>query len=321
MNKEVSYSHPKECSSLLAPQIKINRKYVHKTHLENVYTNSVHKITNKHYVAKSQVPVISNDIIEDASQAMSHPTIVVEMFRQASMAICHLFLGVDLTDVCILHNFKLNLDQKKLAIISNDESDCVDFNIYMDKLEYSKTGQLASIVMSYTGSFKGIEIYNGKSTWGVQTRNKYLRLRSIARKRHKRKPTDITPPIRVLPSQKTSISTVNKSWHKKFFVNVDQNNVFFFDHPNDHIPGMLILDSGQSFASFCRNNSDSEAEYRVGTVEVTFNSFAELDSPTAIEHSINNENDNTLNIEFQQKDTTVASCSVMLTDINETILA
>jgi hypothetical protein len=60
---------------------------------------------------------------------------------------------------------------------------------------------------------------------------------------------------------------------------VDRTNMFFFDHENDHVPGMLILEGMRELAidvamRFPHNGS---GEPRISRVDAGFKNFAELD--------------------------------------------
>ncbi|MFI1356640.1 ScbA/BarX family gamma-butyrolactone biosynthesis protein [Streptomyces sp. NPDC020898] len=86
---------------------------------------------------------------------------------------------------------------------------------------------------------------------------------------------------------------------------VDTGHAVFFDHPLDHIPGMLLLESARQ-AALARTGPDS------GLIPVsfdtTFHQFAELDLPTWIEAT--DEGDGTLKVLGTQEGRTVFECVV-----------
>ncbi|MEU6225414.1 ScbA/BarX family gamma-butyrolactone biosynthesis protein [Streptomyces sp. NPDC047042] len=86
---------------------------------------------------------------------------------------------------------------------------------------------------------------------------------------------------------------------------VDTGHAVFFDHPLDHIPGMLLLESARQ-AAMARTGPDS------GLIPVsfdtTFHQFAELDLPTWIEST--DEGGGTLKVVGTQEGSTVFECVV-----------
>lgn len=86
---------------------------------------------------------------------------------------------------------------------------------------------------------------------------------------------------------------------------VDTGHAVFFDHPLDHIPGMLLLESARQ-AALARTGPDR------GLIPVsfdtTFHQFAELDLPTWIEST--DEGDRTLKVVGTQEGRTVFECVV-----------
>ncbi|WP_405777620.1 ScbA/BarX family gamma-butyrolactone biosynthesis protein [Streptomyces sp. NBC_01538] len=86
---------------------------------------------------------------------------------------------------------------------------------------------------------------------------------------------------------------------------VDTGHAVFFDHPLDHIPGMLLLESAKQ-AALARTGLDGD---RIPvSFDTTFHQFAELDLPTWIEST--DEGDGTLKVLGTQEGRTVFECVV-----------
>ncbi|MDQ0937406.1 ScbA/BarX family gamma-butyrolactone biosynthesis protein [Streptomyces turgidiscabies] len=86
---------------------------------------------------------------------------------------------------------------------------------------------------------------------------------------------------------------------------VDTGHAVFFDHPLDHIPGMLLLESARQ-AALARTGPDSDRT--PVSFDTTFHQFAELDLPTWIEST--DEGDGTLKVLGTQEGRTVFECVV-----------
>ncbi|WP_329269547.1 ScbA/BarX family gamma-butyrolactone biosynthesis protein [Streptomyces sp. NBC_01451] len=86
---------------------------------------------------------------------------------------------------------------------------------------------------------------------------------------------------------------------------VDTGHAVFFDHPLDHIPGMLLLESAQQ-AAWARTGTGRGL--MPVSFDTTFHQFAELDLPTWIEST--DEGDGTLKVVGTQEGRTVFECVV-----------
>ncbi|MBW8736658.1 MAG: A-factor biosynthesis protein [Streptomyces turgidiscabies] len=90
---------------------------------------------------------------------------------------------------------------------------------------------------------------------------------------------------------------------------VDTGHAVFFDHPLDHIPGMLLLESARQ-AALARTGPDSDRT--PVSFDTTFHQFAELDLPAWIEST--DEGDGTLKVLGTQEGRTVFECVVGTTE-------
>ncbi|TRX72999.1 AfsA-related hotdog domain-containing protein [Pseudomonas mangiferae] len=65
---------------------------------------------------------------------------------------------------------------------------------------------------------------------------------------------------------------------------LDETDPFFFDHPVDHVPGMLLLDGLLSLAERALNASESTSAIRyVAELQLNFQRFAEKDAAIRLE--------------------------------------
>jgi hypothetical protein len=136
-------------------------------------------------------------------------------------------------------------------------------------------------------------IWRGKFDWSFMPFKHYRRLRSLAR-RKQASPNDHLPPlpdrvswevqrkrhgirqpaVSVLAISSDAMDSVNEAT-----LVVDEQNLFFFDHYCDHVPGMLIFEGLNELAR--RYCADSAPNY-VTQAELNFDNFAELHLPVRL---------------------------------------
>ncbi|WP_105968770.1 ScbA/BarX family gamma-butyrolactone biosynthesis protein [Streptomyces geranii] len=101
------------------------------------------------------------------------------------------------------------------------------------------------------------------------------------------------------------VLAVPQRGHRDWQLRVDTGHAVFFDHPLDHIPGMLLLEAARQ-AALARTGPDG------GLIPVsfdtTFHQFAELDQPTWIEST--DQGDGALKVVGTQEGRTVFECVV-----------
>jgi 2-oxo-3-(phosphooxy)propyl 3-oxoalkanoate synthase len=74
---------------------------------------------------------------------------------------------------------------------------------------------------------------------------------------------------------------------------VDHAHPYFFDHPCDHVPGMLLLEgcAQLALAAFGRTNSVSARRSAIAAYEVNFAQFVECGLPTTLSAAVNADDD------------------------------
>lgn len=64
-----------------------------------------------------------------------------------------------------------------------------------------------------------------------------------------------------------------------------QEHPYFFEHPNDHVPGLLLIEAARQFGvavAHLHYGVPMDSAFVLEGVQTRFSSYAELDAPTAI---------------------------------------
>jgi hypothetical protein len=76
------------------------------------------------------------------------------------------------------------------------------------------------------------------------------------------------------------VKGLEEDWSSTLVVNED--DTFHFDHPLDHIPGMLLLSGVLELIQVAEDMDATERAAQRLSMSITFRAFAELDEPTAL---------------------------------------
>jgi hypothetical protein len=92
----------------------------------------------------------------------------------------------------------------------------------------------------------------------------------------------LADPIRVNEDKKTLIAILQ----------VDRDNLFFFDHDNDHVPGMLLVEGMRQLAGEICVRTNLNRVMQFPSLHIEFASFAELDTPVYLFATLTHDPDN-----------------------------
>lgn len=274
----------------------VSRQLAHKRRIENVYVTSMDQISENEFVCGAYVPQANSFLNDMRSDANDVTLAIIEIGRQIGIALCHTYLGVEHGDMFILDTLRL-------------ESFPVHCEINWTKQE-SLAGKMTMTnrIMRADGALGGvsaiIDFHCGEmlfsrlhSNWSIQPAESGKRLRELSRRRNLRNTDAIddgAPPFAgfkvqpVFPAKRPLLQqdlwvSLNGA---KFAagLEVDQENLFFFDHENDHVPGMLIMEGMRELAMdvalrFPRKHGEHP---RVLCLDAAFKHYAELDHPVTL---------------------------------------
>lgn len=274
----------------------ISRDLTHKRLIENVWVTSMYRATETKFLCGAYLPHANaylNDMKFHSGDVMLK---IIEIGRQIGTAICHEFMGVAQDNAFILNDVFLETlpGWNQTDWRANDS---LVSQLTVTRRDYDRDGQLRSIRADAVNQVGGRAVCRGYSDWSIQPRQRYRRMRDIARSKFVRLAGSMDR--REVPDDRIRISTSlplrgsvlnDDLWigggGRTFIatLKVDQANLFFFDHANDHVPGMLMLEGMRQLALDIASRLSRPREGFPGITDVTvnFQTFAELDQPVEI---------------------------------------
>jgi hypothetical protein len=204
-----------------------------------------------------------------------------ELGRQASLAVSHAFLGVGSDDVFIFEQSHAAMVGDGWRSRSRSASDTVVVEVRTVDVSRRKNGAVTRVVAEHRMSVAGDDVFRGTGAWSMQPAALFQRLRRMSGAR--------TPAPADGAALRRRGGSDNVVIHAPEFLEagacraeliVDPAHPYFFDHPCDHVPGMLLLEGCAQVARACRAGTGGAAA--VSAYTVNFAQFVECGLPAVL---------------------------------------
>jgi hypothetical protein len=269
----------------------VPRSLVHKRSLENVLLTEVGAYGEDRFYCAGRVPSLHR-FFNDAGRS-PHTDILffTELGRQASLAVCHSFLGVSYDDVFIFEGSEATLGPGAWTAALQPSSESVLVEIHARDITRRRNGAVSRVLADHVMWIGGEQVFFGTGAWTIHPAAIFQRLRrgsasasSGAGDAQKPLAREATTRARLPRARGENVvissprrDETDGAWTASLIV--DPAHSYFFDHPCDHVPGMLLLEGCAQLAT----SVDSAAERAcVASYDMTFAQFVENDRPTTL---------------------------------------
>jgi hypothetical protein len=272
----------------------VSRRLVHRDFIDHVLLTDVLRLDEGRFLCGARLPQ-SHGYFNDGGGPNLYSGILLsaEMGRQAGIAISHQFLGVSTSLCYILRGLSCTLERPRLSRVTGSQKANVLMEIRLRDCSYRRTGELMGLVMECVSYLAGERVQHAAGEWIFVPRKIYEKLRRQAPEGRVRS-SPLLRPQRIEPSvvgrnrlENTVISSLRECAGGTVEADliVDTDHPYFFEHPLDHVSGMLLLEgcnqAGTALAGSRRGWAPREIVCR--DFEARFHQFAELESPVKLE--------------------------------------
>ena len=263
----------------------VPRSLVHKRSLENVLLTEVNALAEDRFLCGGRIPRAHNFFNEVGRRPESDILFYTELGRQASIAISHQFLDVARDQVFIFEQSQATLANTSgmSGFPSGAESIVIDISIR--EKQTRKNGSVSRVTADYIMYHDGELVFHGTGTWMMQPPALFERLRKMAAKGAPGAPRTPAP----VPLRRDGVNLVisgpTRGEDENEFAAtllIDQSHAYFFDHPCDHVPGMLMLEGCAQLAKSAVAQTGGAATARLCGCDVNFTQFVECEIPTTM---------------------------------------
>jgi len=231
----------------------VPRSTVHRASVSEVFLTDAIKCGDSHFQCAAQLPR-THAYYNDHTHQIPHydMSLLLEIFRQVSIYVSHSYLNVDPGDNFIYLDSELCVLQPRQLMIGDSSAPTaaiVDVKI-ADKL--FRKGIQVGITLDMTLIMNEEQVAHKRTEFRWIDNLVWLRMRGKSISLTSKTSSNTTPPAPFLtPSlvgrqnQQNVVITgnfIDSTNEICASLNVDMSNPGLFDHPTDHIPGMLIIE-------------------------------------------------------------------------------
>jgi hypothetical protein len=310
---------------LIVPQA-----FVHKHSAANAFVTHLRKLEEDRFLCRARIPGQHPFFSAPGSQPSGALLFCTEAGRQAGIAVSHAFYDVPANHAFILGRARTCLLESDWLASGLTASSSITMEVKVRDKEVRRAGYLAKMVADYSYFSRGEAIAVASGEWTLQPDAVYRRLRQRSpRTGMGTRAESIASVMHPGGSARTGVQnvviaepcTLSQGQGVACMLRVDQGHPFFFDHPCDHIPGMLLCEAASQAAllAAARLKARSASEGIVQASELCFLNFAELHEPVRVEARIvaskrsgRGSLDNTAYVQFAQGEVELAEATMQV---------
>lgn len=269
----------------------VPRALVHRAAICEVFVSDSERLGDDRYLVAGQLPR-THSFFNDCLLPYYDLLLTLETVRQAAVLVAHRYLGVPLGYVFIFQRADLRMTDLDAHRIGPEPGRLVAEVAIVERQE--RDGALAVMELQMGLAIDGRPCSEATGTGIFLPREAYQGLRAHVRSRKPLEQAPAPAPRRPLPpaavGRRNPRNVVVAEARQgptppgvSTEVLVDQTHPCLFDHPQDHVPGMLLLEAYRQSAILAATGATgSPAERAVLTrCQAVFTEFAELELPTS----------------------------------------
>lgn len=261
----------------------LDRRLVHKRLETNVFVEAHVRRGEREFTSRCLF-VTEHGLYNDTPSGLSASGYVVEVARQANIALCHEFFDVPLTAGFLVTAIDWRFTAPRPFVVERLEP----FEVRTEIVDaVTRRGVLAKIsARSQLFDRSGREFFAGEASFLITSRSLTKRAQHAEGAPPPKMPTSPAC-VQVFRPENVFISAPLREVEApdRHALIVDTGHPYFFEHENSHVPGMLLLEAGKQAAVFSGLHrfpivGDCYGDLYRG--EARFGRFAELHRPTTI---------------------------------------
>ncbi|MFE2358630.1 ScbA/BarX family gamma-butyrolactone biosynthesis protein [Streptomyces parvulus] len=283
----------------------VPRELVHRAAVAEVLLTDWQRHSETHYTITAQWPR-GHNFYTPIAGTHHDPLIAAETIRQAGALLAHAEFDVPLGHHFLLEELTLTTNPGQMHVGHAP----ADLTLHITCTDITRRGRrLTALRYHTTLTREGQPAGHGRISFTVVTPAVYHRIRPA----HVFTPTHQPPPLTTPLTPQTVgrhhphdvvLSPTPHPHH--YTLRTNTHHPHLFDHPQDHIPGMLLLEAARQAATATHNhNNPHPTTHHLPTHHTThYTHYAELDHPTHI-HTHPTTNPHTLHITAHQNNHTI----------------
>ncbi|WP_063753438.1 ScbA/BarX family gamma-butyrolactone biosynthesis protein [Streptomyces sp. NRRL S-87] len=255
----------------------VPKEFVHRASVAEVMLTDWRREDDTHIALTAQWPR-SHSFFTPVEDSRHDPLMVAETIRQAGTLVAHVEFGVPLDRQFLVHDIRVAVHPEHLAVGHSPAS--VDIALTCTTVKRHR-GALASLRVETVIRRDGHVVATGGGSFSCLTRPVYERIRAS------RPLSDAAgQPALIAPAAPQSVGRMSPkdvvlspvgerdTWQLR----VDTRHPVLFDHPVDHVPGMLLMEAARQAAAGALGRSSLMPL----SISGQFHRYVELNSPCQV---------------------------------------
>ena len=267
----------------------VPRSWVHKRSIENVLVTEIRAAGENRFLCAGRIPTAHGFFNGRGRTPRTDILFYTELGRQASLAISHAFLGVTSEDAFIFEGSEAAMTAAAWRATPEAAGDLVLVEVSVRDATRRRNSALSRAVAEHVMWIGGDVVFRGTGAWTVQPAALYQRLRRGAAARSATQDAADAHgpsafPLPEYPGNRVISPIDREDGRVTATLIVDERHPYFFDHPCDHVPGMLLLEGCAQIAraTIAAAGSSSSTVPGVAGYDVNFAQFVECGLPAAL---------------------------------------
>ncbi|MCX4696854.1 ScbA/BarX family gamma-butyrolactone biosynthesis protein [Streptomyces sp. NBC_01408] len=256
----------------------VPKELVHRAAVAEVMLTDWERQDDTHFRVAAQWPR-SHSFFTAVDGEHHDPLMAVETIRQVGALLGHAEFGIPFGQLFLLHDIAVTVHPEQLQVRQTPAS----LDIEVTCTEVKRRGSaLVALCYETTVRREGLPVATGRISYSCTSPAVYRRLRPAHVLNGALRPLPLTAPAAPQSVGRTSPADVVLTpigEPGRWQLRVDTRHPVLFDHPVDHVPGMLLLEAARQAAAAVLERS---AFLPLG-ITSEFERYAELDAPCFIE--------------------------------------
>ncbi|MEU7060606.1 ScbA/BarX family gamma-butyrolactone biosynthesis protein [Streptomyces sp. NPDC046197] len=252
----------------------VPRQLVHRAALAETFLTGWTRIGDDRFAVFAQWPR-AHQLHVSPDRSAYEPLLVTETVRQCGALLAHTEYDVPLGHQFVLQELRISTHPEQLAVGPVPAETVLD-------IRFSPVARRRSTTLRFEADVTrdGEHVAHAHLLYTSVGESAYRRLRGG------RTPASVTalpvppglPPTAVHRALPDDVVLAPTPRGNRWQLRVDTAHPVFFDHPLDHVPGMLLLEAARQAACLSGSSRRPPASF-----QATFHRYAELDCPTWIQ--------------------------------------
>ncbi|MFD5829058.1 ScbA/BarX family gamma-butyrolactone biosynthesis protein [Lentzea sp. NPDC060358] len=267
------------CAGQVLHEQTVPRHLVHRAAVSEVFLTDLRIVDDTTFSVGAQWPR-DHSFYRLPSPHRHDPMLLAETIRQAALVIAHQVFGVPLDWKFMSHETNYQITTAGLALGARP----ADITLTVTCHDVKRRGaKVAGMGMDVTCHRDGRQIGSGSVRWSCVTAAAYQRLRAGVGDRvpPPGTPAPSAPPVsRGLVGRDRSRDVVLSPHDRRgsWLLRIDRRHPVLFDHPVDHVPGMVLQEAARQAAALLLGRPGLVP----AALRFTFDRYVEFDSPVVV---------------------------------------